>query len=137
MRKRRTSSTSFLFSIVFIAVLTIMMTYFQHNQAPEKTFLQKFSVSAARSEITAEELTTEGESYSAYRLTFAVDCSDSFAEWETLPLSGDGAEYLEKASLSTSLPGDVENGYWKLSWDNNALCIYDSDEGVAYFIINY
>lgn len=113
------------------------MTYLQRNQAPEKTFLQKFTVSASRSEITAEELTGESDSYSAYRLTFAADCSDSFEEWEALPLSGDGAEYLEKANLSTSLPGDVENGYWKISWDDSSLCIYDSDADVAYFIINY
>lgn len=137
MRNRRGSSASFIFSIVFIAVLTVVMTYFQRTQAPEKTFLQKFTVSASRSDITAEELTGESDSYSAYRITFAEDCSDSFAEWEELPLSGDGAEYLEKANLSTSVPGGVANGYWKMAWDNSSLCIYDSDEGVAYFVINY
>jgi hypothetical protein len=137
-----------------LALLAVLAAcWAMRDRVNEKAaFVSQFGLQTVSYEINMTELYNNYEGFpyegmALYQVSFTDDVSDSFADWDDLPMDGAAESFLECVSDYVALPSDASGTYKMIDRSgeaaqqdgtevvtNASLCVYDAAANTAYYL---
>ncbi|WP_026508727.1 hypothetical protein [Butyrivibrio sp. MC2013] len=132
--------------VCLVAVLLFTSCGLSSNDVSTR-FIKEFELSTADKQITIDELYNSYggvpyEGIALYKLEIDQNVFEEIQKWDALPYSDEVTDFIDSVSPSVDFPNIIK-GYYKFinrGEDTNiiknaSLCVYDQDNGIAYYLL--